>query len=85
MKDDRSLRGHPDLMRLSRKLRMSEMATIGLLHCAWWWVEEYVPDGDVSYQDKLGLVEWLGWEGSSKHLLDALQACGVLNGRARKD
>ena len=78
MKDDRSLRGHPKLMRLARRLEISDMTAIGLLRCVRRWVEEYAPDGDLEEYEEQELVEWLGWEGGSRHLLDALQACGVL-------
>lgn len=43
-----SLRHHPKVGRLARKLSIPSPAAIGLLHCLWHWAVEYAPDGDLS-------------------------------------
>lgn len=46
-----SLRYHPKVARLSRKLAIPIPAAMGHLHCLWHWALEFAPDGDISKFD----------------------------------
>lgn len=70
------LRDHPKVKRLARLLDCSVAATIGHLHCLWWWAMDYAEDGDTARYDALDIADACMWEGDPDQLVEALRGCG---------
>jgi hypothetical protein len=75
-----ALREHPKRRRLSRGLGIDMHATLGLLHCLWWWAMDYAPDGDLSDFDPADVADGIGYDGDPKKLIKGLQDAGFMDG-----
>lgn len=75
-----TLRDHPKLKRLARKLAIPEVQACGHLHFLWWWALDYAPDGDVSRFDELDLAIAAAWIAEPEPFVQALKECGWLDG-----
>lgn len=73
------LREHPKRKRLSRLLGLDAYATIGLLHCLWWWAMAYAPDGDLSRYTPEDIADGIDWPGDPGQLIEALREAGFLD------
>lgn len=76
IKSDSSLRNHPKMRRFARTLDICPFKAIGHLHCLWWWVMEYAPDGDLSKYEPADIADAAGWEGDPEQFVQALVLCG---------
>ena len=77
-----SLRDHPKLKRLSRFLGISKHEAIGLLHCLWWWAQEYVQNSEGSVippYEAEDIKDATEWAGGSDELLSSLIKAGFLD------
>ena len=74
-----TLRNHPKLKRLARKLSISDASAIGHLHLFWWWALDYAPGGSLNGHDHLDIAIGAGWEGDEHELIDALIDCGFVD------
>ena len=70
------LRNHPKVRRLARTLDTPVPHVIGHLHCLWYWVLEYAPDGDLEDFEAEDLADAGGWTGDAEAFVDALVECG---------
>lgn len=75
-----ALREHPKRKRLSRCLDLETHATVGLLHCLWWWAMDYAPDGDLADFDPADIADGIGYPGDPKKLIKGLQDAKFLDG-----
>jgi hypothetical protein len=75
-----ALREHPKRRRLSRGLGIDMHATLGLLHCLWWWAMDYAPDGDLSDFDPADVADGIEYDGDPKKLIKGLQDAGFMDG-----
>lgn len=74
-----TLRDHPKLKRLARRLGISEVCAIGHLHLFWWWALDYAPNGSLHGRDSLDIAIGANWEGDESQFVDALQECGFVD------
>jgi hypothetical protein len=75
------IRDHPKTRRAARLLGVSRPTLIGHLHCLWWWVLDYAPDGDIDDFEPEDIADGAGWEGDADTFVDALLMSGS-KGRA---
>jgi len=81
-----SLRDHPKKDQLAELLwdpmmptEVAEFATIGLLHCLWWWAIDFAEDGDLSRFTDHQLAKGCRFLGEGAYLRAALKAAGFLD------
>jgi len=67
-----NLRSHPKTKKLARLLSVPVPQAIGHLHCLWWWVIDYVQDGDLSDVDPDVIADGAEWTGDPVLFIDAL-------------
>lgn len=74
-----TLRNHPKLKRLARRLDIAEVVAIGHLHLFWWWGLDYASGGSLAGKDALDIALGSGWERDETTFLDALIECGFID------
>jgi len=75
-----TLRHHPKIKKLSRKLGVSIPAAIGHLHCLWWWALDYADDGDLSRYDKEDIADAAMWDvEDADTFVEAMSDAGLLD------
>ena len=74
------IRMHPKVRRLATLLEIELSQSIGHLHCLWWWVLDYAPDGDLSQFQNEEIAAACEWRGDERRLVEALAACRLLDG-----
>lgn len=72
------LAGHPKTKKLARKLNVSVPATIGYLHCLWWWAMDYAQEGRLGRYEPDDIADAMMWEGDSQLLITSLVEVGFL-------
>lgn len=72
-----SLRHHPKVRRLARRLQIPVLHAIGILHALWWFTIEHACDGDLSTWDAQEIGDACEYDGST--LVEALQVTGWLD------
>lgn len=74
IKSDQTLANHPKLLRLMRRLKITDKAkAIGHLHMLWWWVMSYAPDGKTEGFDDVELRDGAGWTEDAGVFVKALK------------
>lgn len=74
------IRLHPKVRRLATLLEIELSQAIGHLHCLWWWVLDYAPDGDLGQFQNEEIAAACEWSGDAHRLVEALAACRFLDG-----
>lgn len=81
-----SLRDHPKKDQLAELLwdpmtagDVADYATLGILHCLWWWAIDFAQDGDLSRFTDRQLAKGCRYAGDGAHLRAALKASGFLD------
>lgn len=74
-----SLRDHPKLKRLARKLGKEAPAAIGYLHLIWWWAMNYASDGNISKYDPEDIADAAMWNGEAGMFMEALIDCEFID------
>ena len=81
-----SLRDHPKKDQLTELLwdpmtqaDVADFATIGLLHCLWYWATDFAQDGDLSRFTDRQIAKGCRYSGDGAHLRAALKASGFLD------
>ena len=74
------IRLHPKVRRLATLLEIELSQAIGHLHCLWWWVLDYAPDGDLGQFQDGEIAAACEWRGDAHRLVEALAACRFLDG-----
>lgn len=67
---------HPKTLRAARALDVDVPTMVGLLHCFWYWVTDYAPDGDLSRHDALDIAIGARWDGDPQRFVQALVDAG---------
>lgn len=80
-----SLRDHPKTRRLARSLSTSVPASIGHLHCLWWWAIEYAPSGSLSQFEDWEIAAAAMWDGDPAVFLQGLRDARFVDGDALHD
>jgi hypothetical protein len=76
---------HPKTRKLARLAGVSVPQAIGHLHLLWWWALDYAQDGDCARFEPEDLEDAMLWDGEPRHLWDALQEAGFMDGMAIHD
>ena len=71
-----SLRNHPKIKKSARIAGINEFEMIGRLHCLWWWVLDYAPDGNISNYTDDDIEDAVDWSGERGLFVKALTDCG---------
>ena len=67
-----SLPLHPKTRKLARRLELSIPATIGHLHCLWYWTVDYAPSGDLSGHSHEDIAIGAMWDDDPEIFIAAL-------------
>lgn len=86
-----SLRDHPKKDRLAEFLfngsvqnDVADLASVGILHCLWWWALDYAQDGDLSKFSDHQVAKACGWTGDATLLLQSLIEAGFVDKKPRR-
>lgn len=74
-----SLKDHPKTRKMARVLGISIPATIGHLHCLWWWALDYADDGQLNKYEPLDIAIGGEWDGDPGTFVDSLVSAGFLD------
>ena len=74
-----SLRSHPKVRKLARRLDLSDVAIIGHLQCLWWWALDYAPDGSLDRHDNEDVAIGAGYDGNPDDFVKALVDVRVID------
>lgn len=76
-----SLRTHPKIAKLARRLNVSRPTARGLVIGLWAWACDTAPDGNLTSYDAEDIAIASEWDGSAEALLDALIETRLLDRR----
>lgn len=78
VKVDTSLRNHPKLGRLAKRLGIGKAQAVGHLVLLWTWALEYAPDGVLASFDADEIADGGLWDGDDQEFIEALTASRFL-------
>lgn len=74
-----TLKDHPKLKRLRRRLGIPAVQAIGHLHILWWWALDFAQEGELSGYDCADIADAADWEGDAERFFEALVEAGFID------
>lgn len=74
-----SLREHPKLSDMTKRLEINKAQAIGHLHMLWWWCIDYATNGRLERFSHVQIAEAAGFVGDAKTFVDAIADSNFLD------